>query len=166
MANRVKPGDTYGRLTVIRAIGEQKFLCSCTCGSEKVIRWRTAVSCGCARAESSRRKRLPAGAAAFRDLFGRYKAAALRRNLDFCLTLNQFKNLTSSVCHYCGQPPKTEAGSSRVFGKYVYNGVDRMDNSAGYTAINSVSCCKICNRAKGTMPYNEFKSWIQFIREG
>ena len=166
MADRVKPGDVYGRLTVKKAVGNQKFLCVCSCGAEKIIRWRTAISCGCARSESSRRKRLPRGVAALRDLFWRYKSASARRGLEFNLTLDQFQEITSGNCFYCHRPPKNEAGSARVYGRYVYNGVDRVDNSAGYTRENTVSCCEVCNRAKGTMGQAEFLAWIQFIREG
>lgn len=166
MANHVKPGDVYGRLTVLERRGNQKFLCKCSCGATKIVRWRTAVSCGCARSESSRRKRLPPGVAAFRDLFKRYVLAAKCRNLVFELTSDQFAVLTAAPCHYCDSPPSTSAGSMRVFGKYVYNGVDRKDNTVGYTTENCVPCCKICNRAKGTLSYEEFTKWIQFIRGG
>lgn len=35
-----------------------------------------------------------------------------------------------------------------------------MDNAQGYESANIVPCCKICNHAKGTMPYGEFMAWI------
>ena len=48
-------------------------------------------------------------------------------------------------------------------GKYKYNGVDRVENTNGYLTGNCVSCCHICNRAKGEMTVNEFYDWINKI---
>jgi hypothetical protein len=45
-------------------------------------------------------------------------------------------------------------------GNYIYNGVDRVNNSLGYTKDNCKPCCKMCNKMKGTMSLEEFKSFI------
>jgi hypothetical protein len=34
------------------------------------------------------------------------------------------------------------------YGKYVYNGIDRLDNTKGYTIDNIVPCCYKCNVLK------------------
>ena len=36
------------------------------------------------------------------------------------------------------------------------NGVDRVDNTKGYSVDNSVPCCKFCNTAKHTMSEGDF----------
>lgn len=65
-----------------------------------------------------------------------FKAGALKRGLDFELTLERIAELQDTPCHYCGQ-----AGP---------NGIDRLDNEDGYTVLNSVACCKTCNKMKYT----------------
>lgn len=45
--------------------------------------------------------------------------------------------------------------------EFVYNGIDRMDNSLGYISGNVVTCCQICNRAKGAMLLEDFMLWIK-----
>lgn len=43
---------------------------------------------------------------------------------------------------------------------FKYNGLDRIDNSVGYTEDNCVPCCAVCNRAKNSMGYNEFIEYL------
>ena len=45
-------------------------------------------------------------------------------------------------------------------GDYTYNGIDRVDNTRGYTLDNVVPCCFKCNRAKDTMTKEEFLEWV------
>jgi hypothetical protein len=40
------------------------------------------------------------------------------------------------------------------------NGIDRIDSKLGYVEGNVVSCCKICNSAKGDLTLAEFENWI------
>jgi hypothetical protein len=40
-----------------------------------------------------------------------------------------------------------------------------MHNEFGYTIDNSISCCRICNRAKSDMPYEEFMAWVEQMRK-
>ena len=42
----------------------------------------------------------------------------------------------------------------------------RLDNYKGYTIDNCVSCCKICNRAKGSLPLETFQKWIERLKNG
>lgn len=44
-----------------------------------------------------------------------------------------------------------------------YNGVDRKDNSIGYTIDNCVTACKLCNYAKKAMSYDNFIDWLDRI---
>jgi hypothetical protein len=91
-------------------------------------------------------------------LFGRYKSQAKSRGYSFELEKEEFKTLTVSNCHYCGQTPKSVAKS--FSSSYVYNGVDRKNNTQGYHTYNVVSCCDVCNRAKRDLSYEDFTSWI------
>lgn len=57
---------------------------------------------------------------------------------EFTLTYEVWIALVSKACTYCGFPLDT-------FGR----GLDRLDNSQGYTEDNVVPCCGPCNRARG-----------------
>lgn len=50
-------------------------------------------------------------------------------------------------------------------GDFVYNGIDRIDSSHGYTKDNIVTCCKICNKMKMDMSLDNFIEQIYKIKE-
>jgi len=72
-------------------------------------------------------------------------------------------------CYWCGVPPSSTHKDHLRTGKIMsglvikYNGVDRVDNSKGYTVENSVPCCKYCNRAKNDMTVTQFMEWNKRI---
>lgn len=115
---------------------------------------------------------LPKGESGLNALFYKYKKLAEKKNRQFLLTKEQFKILTSSNCVYCGSQPSDicTADPGRVttrrikstWGDYVYNGVDRIDSSLGYTSSNCASCCKHCNWMKRNMSYSE---WLNRMKQ-
>jgi len=56
---------------------------------------------------------------------------------DFCLDFESFTELVQKPCHYCKEIKDNEV-----------NGIDRVNNSLGYTRENCVSACWKCNRMK------------------
>ncbi len=82
----------------------------------------------------------------------RYKAKC--RGISWTLTQIEAYNLIISSCHYCGHTPGWP--TSRV-------GIDRVDNTKGYSMDNCLSCCTQCNTAKGANSLEEFISWIKKI---
>lgn len=60
--------------------------------------------------------------------------SAKRRNLNWTLELEQYLTLISLPCYYC-------QGTLSITGV----GLDRLDNTQGYTLTNVVPCCGICN---------------------
>jgi len=46
---------------------------------------------------------------------------------------------------------------------FVFNGIDRIVTTKGYTPSNSVSCCKVCNFAKRKMTEAEFLVWVERV---
>lgn len=48
----------------------------------------------------------------------------------------------------------------KKYNTFKYNGIDRVDNSKGYTITNCVTCCKTCNSAKSNMTTSNFLEWI------
>lgn len=166
-------GKVFGRLAVVsRGETQEKrayWNCICQCGNEfvamaKSLRRGDTKSCGCALREwqaqaSSIAFNKPDGEASAHQIFLNYQRWAKLRNHVFELTKEQFLALTKGNCFYCGAPPsqihlhtnrrKTDTG-------YLYNGVDRMDNTKGYTVENSVSCCGTHNFMKKKLSAQDF----------
>jgi len=78
--------------------------------------------------------------------FAQYAARAARKGLAFELTEESFDVKCRAACAYCRKEP----------GPSHRNGVDRVDNSRGYTEDNCVSCCSECNQMKGAMTGADF----------
>ena len=71
--------------------------------------------------------------------------------------------MISQNCHYCGEKPKElladkQRNASDI--PFKRNGIDRVDNSKGYTIDNVIPCCRNCNIAKSTMSYSEYTNFI------
>ena len=76
-----------------------------------------------------------------RTLKGRYTTSrhiAKRRNLEWSIDPEAYAILVNQPCFYCGGP-LNETGT----------GLDRIDNSLGYSPDNVLPCCRSCNRVKG-----------------
>lgn len=105
--------------------------------------------------------KLPYGEANFNSIYSVYKYRANRKQLEFKLTLFDFKNLTQGNCHYCGIIPSTKPKhKTKGFTPYIHNGIDRIDSLKGYTIDNCVTCCSNCNYMKQESSIEEFKSDI------
>jgi hypothetical protein len=111
----------------------------------------------------TKQNKLPPGEAAFHDLVASYRNGAKARGVGWALTREQVRELMQSDCHYCGAPPSRRRTVKNGDGMFIYNGIDRVDNSEGYTADNVVSCCTTCNFSKGRRSYVEFVQWAARI---
>ena len=75
-----------------------------------------------------------------------YQKRAQNKSLPFTLTPEDYTRMKKSPCYYC-------LGGGKVTN---FNGIDRMDNSQGYTPENSVPCCSECNSMKEQLSTQEF----------
>jgi hypothetical protein len=169
---KVLDGLRFGRLLVIAREGTKHghaaWLCRCDCGNDSVVlgnhlRAGLTTSCGCFKIEISR---LPTGEAAFNAVWYEIKYSAQRRGIGFHLSKGEVRHLLTGPCHYCGQEPsqgKGVAAGKKLNGNFIYNGIDRMDNSRDYTADNVVTCCGVCNKAKLSMTVEEFRAWVKRV---
>lgn len=83
--------------------------------------------------------------------FSNTKNQAKKRDLEFSLSLDDFIDEISKPCSYCSNL----LGEKSIFA----SGLDRKDNSKGYTIDNICSCCWICNSIKGEfLSYEEMKN--------
>lgn len=164
-------GKKFGRWTVVgfagRRVTEKSvrmiWECMCECGNKRnvpagVLMRGGSKSCGCLKREG--RKILPRGIPERNLLLRTYKKNAELRGLEFSLTAEQFVDLMQQDCFYCGAEPKKSVRGKGFDGKYAYNGIDRVNNSIGYTLENCVSCCETCNKAKLMMSEDEFAEWV------
>lgn len=150
--------------------GDVSWKCLCDCGAEVSIkggnlRSGNTLSCGCRRRAVSRKRRsLPPNEAFLNSVMFRYQKQARQRGLHFGLVRDEFLSLITRRCEYCGSPPANKGNSRDSFnGRFPYNGVDRVDNAAGYEISNCVPCCKRCNLAKNDMSQAEWHSWMQSL---
>ena len=176
-------GQRFGRLVAIERLGFVRigapekqqtktiWRFRCDCGNEVVRKSANAIrgdtlSCGCLKTENTKRlnlkNRKPKGESSFNGLFHTYQKGAENRGFSWELTREQFEKFLNGDCYYCGLPPTAEYKSHRQSnGSYKYNGLDRVDNSKGYTLDNVVSCCGTCNRAKNSTPVTDFLNWVK-----
>ncbi|MEK7064175.1 MAG: hypothetical protein AAB973_01010 [Patescibacteria group bacterium] len=174
-------GFKIGKLTVLylsdlkkeynsKRNGKVKFrlwVCLCECGKNVLLtpsqlRCGHIKSCGCSLLEyRSINARKEEGFASKTQIFLSYQHGAKSRNLSWELSKEIFIELTQKICFYCGNLPNNV--SKRKSGDFIYNGIDRIDNTLGYLINNVVPCCKICNRAKLEMSKDEFLSFIERV---
>ena len=69
--------------------------------------------------------------------FTDYINSAFKRGYSMDLQFDDFKEMVQKPCYYCNTYKSDEL-----------NGIDRIDNTKGYTNDNTVPCCGICNRIK------------------
>jgi hypothetical protein len=102
-----------------------------------------------------------------RYVFRRIKWDAKKAGRSFNLDFDWFVKQVHLPCHYCNRTDiNSVTVSSKIPGEVLlanfrYNGLDRVDNAIGYEESNCVPCCVVCNRAKNSMPYNEFMDYIR-----
>jgi hypothetical protein len=171
-------GRKFGRWTPFELVRTQtaqgkktvSWRCRCDCGVEAVVIGGSLIngdstSCGCYKLECNRGER---GGSGLSMIYATYRINARKRNLAFEMTIDEFKELTSSRCYYCDAEPQntSESGglrteAAREHSRYIYSGVDRVDNELGYIIGNCVPCCKDCNKAKMDRPLAEYLAWLK-----
>lgn len=167
-------GLRSGKLVITRYLGivtDKKtpfYEARCDCGKFTRLRWgdfnkkdpkKCAKSCGClsiAKPDTS----------SITFVFSNYIGGAKTRGHEFSLSYDHWYQLTQLPCHYCGilgSNKYTATSKRRAYQPkpFVYNGIDRVDSSKGYTPENCVPCCKLCNRAKSNLPKDQFVDWIK-----
>ncbi len=100
-------------------------------------------------------------------VFDSYRAAAKRRGLHFALGFEEFRDLITSECRYCGDAPSNLRAVHDGGIEYAipYQGIDRVDNVRGYERENVVPCCAECNRSKGAQSEQDFVERARRVAE-
>jgi hypothetical protein len=192
----IEIGQVFGRLTVIEELPERtkkrtrKYFCYCICGNSigvcgGQLNSGNTKSCGCLVKERmvalSIANRKAPGHLSWTALYGAYKLNAKYKKNLFSITFEQFKEICSRDCYYCGISPSyynyylKADGSRRHRAKSndtttelatIYaNGIDRADNDKGYVLENCIPCCKTCNYMKTDMSKEDFEKWLDRVAE-
>lgn len=181
---RIKPPTplSYEQLTLKDILPKSKVSLECKCGNIRLgemgmwraKRYKACKSCMKKIKSQATHERFSKGKEGLKNrLFGAYVSSANIRGIPFELTREDFFSYTHKQCHYCHVAPLTKA--SKRCGRepmnvdeyeFLYNGVDRIDNSKGYTKENCITCCGQCNKAKNMMSYDEYLEFIFRLRAG
>lgn len=157
-----------------QAGGDGLRLCKCDCGNELEV-FKSNLhpdrkGCpACAMAFASETRTKPESFSEISRSLAVYRSRAVSRRLCFDLTREQFAILARGNCYYCGALPDRQLRwpGARVYTgtqvKELFNGVDRLDSSLGYTLENCVPCCKYCNRAKSDLSLEQFLRRVHAI---
>ncbi len=174
-------GIKFGMLEVIslnKIHKKQKFWnCRCDCGNP-VIRCTSQLNIGlkknrnqsCRKCAQRANKSKDLGESSWKMLFNNYRAGANRRNLEFNISFEEFKEICGQDCHYCEAKPSKHNRYVRENGQLIskiskftadrswieWNGIDRKINNVGYNLDNCLPCCTHCNIMKGTLDYYDF----------
>lgn len=162
-------GVRYGKLIVVRQVFPKvhnmgRWECLCDCGNTTIVlrsNLPRTSSCGCGL-----RTYEDPSQSSLNEMIYAYQNNSKARGLEFALTAEEFRGITSSNCAYCGCSPCQDyrprrKGMTTI--PYRHNGIDRVDNSKGYVSGNCVSACFICNRMKFKFSADEFQDHISRI---
>lgn len=79
-----------------------------------------------------------------------YKNNATRRGIEYNITIQEMAKLWQKPCVYCGSEIDTV-------------GIDRKDNTLGYSTGNIVPCCSRCNEMKMNASADEWVAQMKKI---
>ena len=118
------------------------------------------MSCGCRHINFIRNYNRTKPMNPDRAKISEYKVAiceARMRKLEFSLSYEEWLNVVTQNCYFCGRLPYQigRNQSKNIPLTFLKNGIDRFENSIGYTIENSRTCCKYCNFFKANRSYEE-----------
>lgn len=163
-------GKSFGALLITglsdkkTRYGHSYVKASCKCGNQdadimvSALLNRRAISCGCHIVGGKKGKlysdpRMSSAKKIYREV---YK--------DGDLQFEDFLTLSQQNCFYCDASPQN---SFNVYfkenGTFIYNGLDRIDNTLPHNLNNIVPCCIDCNKAKMKRTTQEFFDWINRV---
>jgi len=157
----------FNRLTVLEFVGiqsdghrESLWKCRCDCGKEIVTTGNSLTSgntksCGCYHKDRTRELFSSSieDLTVSRVLCDYRKSAHIKGHL-FELSREHIASLVNEDCYYCGAKPSNKLRQhNRVI---TYQGIDRLDNTKGYTPDNVVPCCIRCNKMKKALSHDVF----------
>lgn len=167
-------GDKVNRWTVLGVEvrnGYKYAVTVCECGNDGLVhmddlisdRSKGCIDCG---HNAARKTREELERSCLERVMKAYVNNSSAKGREFDIPEDVFFRMIKSNCFYSGHPPMS---ISRPYPgspiSVLYNGIDRIDNSDGYTVDNTVTCCQVCNRGKRAMPYDQWIDWVKGFRQ-
>ena len=87
--------------------------------------------------------------------YASYRSRAEKKELEFAITNDNYKSIILQDCYLCGKK-STNTNT---------NGIDRVDNTIGYTIENCKACCKECNHMKNNFGLEELLCKFERIQD-
>jgi len=183
----IKKGDVFNRLEVLsedfimkpkgKKSKVRNYQCKCECGDINYYnishlnsgRSRECKHCAYKRRPQSTMKYSNIERLYNLSIISRLKSLGKDRNIQNFLTIEQFENIISKNCYYCGNFPRKIdylTGNNRIVrnNEILYaNGIDRINSDGDYHIDNCVPCCKQCNVMKMNFTQTEFYEKIKQI---
>jgi hypothetical protein len=164
--NRI--GFRYNHLTVVSLYKIVRFKnnnqrvkvfweCKCDCGNTSTIKVNDSLNrkglLGTCGQKCPLKKSRPKTPETYYDgvissVRARYRNEALKRNYEFNLSKEEFKKIVELPCYLCKKEKTQYITYRKTNHTFYFNGIDRLDNSKGYTVENCLPCCKHCNTLK------------------
>ena len=160
----IEKGTVFGKWVVKEHAYGNSYWCECACGKRLKIAACTLRD-GSRHACNRCTHGLADGEASFNEVYGNYRRNSRKMGREFVLTKDQARQLFLSNCYYCDSKQSSVMQKKRVWSQFIYNGIDRIDNSIGYILSNCLPCCAICNHMKHIMSYEDFLRHINRIAE-
>lgn len=162
-------GKRFGKLVALRVEKQEtvksrfwRWLCQCDCGKmvtqdvSQILRGSQRCP-DCARKFVGEQITLPNQMSAWRRHIRLTRRNARDAGRPFTLTERDVVRICTQPCAYCGQLPCRDSLG------LVRNGIDRVDNSKGYTLDNVVTACTTCNIMKQDLSHVAFIDHIKRI---
>lgn len=155
-------GRAFGKISVVgpshRDEKNRRYIwkCLCECGKTKMVETKNLLRgatthCGCSKAPA--KNRLTELQRQINKKLSYYEANAKSKGREFSLSKEDVGLLFTSDCFYCG----------KVAVLNDLNGIDRANNSVGYTKDNSLPCCAKCNYIKNKYDKDDFLLWANMV---
>lgn len=131
----------------------------CSSESWKFSNTFNGLKYGCKKCYDESLKRFDNGPAK-KKAWTSLKSNAKSRGIQVGISFDEFCNVASKDCVYCGAKPVSKSGFKDWQKQAFLNGIDRINNDDGYYIGNIVSCCYQCNWSKRDLSINEWSDWI------
>lgn len=164
-------GFRFGAFTVVSDVpritvhGTTLWDCRCDCGKivgKNTTEIKKTLTLRCHDCEGNRRRKL-VEESGLQHILNGYVQAARQRKLVFNLDKETVSSLIRKPCFYCGLAHSNTYKKPKPDELFVYNGIDRLDPTIGYTNSNVVPCCGERNTAKWDRTKDEFVALVSRI---
>lgn len=105
----------------------------------------------------------------YKRLYFAQRLYAKRRSIEWGLDIKTWYRLVKSDCYLCGDKPKNRYKVNHrgreIHGmSFIYQGIDRINNSRGYLIDNVAPCCASCNYMKRSQTLSGLAKKIEKIQ--